>query len=580
MLSRLKVSNFAIVESLTIEFGTGLNVVTGETGAGKSIVIGAIDVITGGRADKSLIRSGAEQCVVEAEFTLGKPEAINAILEEGGLPTCDDGVLTLRRTLTPSSGRVFVNDSAATAQTLRRIGSLLVDIHGANDNQSLFSPDVQRQILDATIPKKAHDSLDAYAALYAEYRDLCARRTELSGEDTAALAREIDLLTYQAQEIRTAALTEADGEELIRDHANAANAEDLLALGTTATQLLTEAETSVLTLMGAVQHSLSDMARTFGDPAREWHEQARAIAVGVQELSRSIEATLSSIDGSPERLAALDARLSLVRKLQHKYGKGVPDVLAFVDRAESRLAELSARGERLADIDRAIATLEPRLAKAAAALTALREAAAATLAPAISRELRSLGFAAAAFSITVKSSAGLLTCPHDIENAGRKTCATAFTASGVDDIEFVIAPNPGEAPRPLRAVASSGETARIMLALKTVLARHDTVATLIFDEIDANIGGEIGNAVGAKMRSIGQHAHQVLCITHLPHVAVYGDSHFTVHKSVAAGRTRTDITLLDRKGRVREIARMLGGESRTTVTLEHAAQMLDRLPDD
>ncbi|MCL1856080.1 MAG: DNA repair protein RecN [Kiritimatiellaeota bacterium] len=569
MLSRLKVSNFAIVESLTIEFGAGLNVVTGETGAGKSIVIGAIDVITGGRADKSLIRSGAEQCVVEAEFTLGKPEAINAILEEGGLPTCDDGVLTLRRTLTPSSGRVFVNDSAATAQTLRRIGSLLVDIHGANDNQSLFSPDVQRQILDATIPKKAHDSLDAYAALYAEYRDLCARRTELSGEDTAALAREIDLLTYQAQEIRAAALTEADGEELIRDHANAANAEDLLALGTTATQLLTEAETSVLTLMGAVQHSLSDMARTFGDPAREWHEQARAIAVGVQELSRSIEATLSSIDGSPERLAALDARLSLVRKLQHKYGKGVPDVLAFVDRAESRLAELSARGERLADIDRAIATLEPRLAKAAAALTALREAAAATLAPAISRELRSLGFAAAAFSITVDPSDG-----------GRDAAATRFTASGVDDIEFVIAPNPGEAPRPLRAVASSGETARIMLALKTVLARHDTIATLIFDEIDANIGGEIGNAVGAKMRSIGQHAHQVLCITHLPHVAVYGDSHFTVHKSVAAGRTRTDITLLDREGRVREIARMLGGESRTTVTLEHAAQMLDRLPDD
>lgn len=555
MIERLRVQDLAIVDDVSVSFGEGLNIVTGETGAGKSVLIGAIDLLAGGRADRSLVRAGAPQCVVEAVVRLPDPRPVDALLRDAGLPACEDGTLVIRRIVSATgTGRNLVNDAATTVQTLRRIGALLVDLHGPHDNQSLFDPAFQLEVLDAF--GRHPDELAAYTSLYGEQQGLFARRRELSGDDADA-AREADMLGFQVGEIRDAALTEADGDALTQAHADAANAEQLLSLGQQVTQGLAEGDASVLDQLGTIQHALADMARIMGDAARAWHDEARAIAVQVQELARSINDRISDIDASPERLAALDARVSLVQKLRRKYGGDIASVLAFRETAEARLADLNSRGERLAEVDEALAKLEPRLRAAAAALTTARRTVARKLEKAILRELRDLGFRDAAFHVALADA--------------------ALGPRGADAVDFGFVPNPGEPMRALRDIASSGEISRVMLAVKTVLADQDRIPILVFDEIDANIGGEIGNAVGAKMRQIGERRHQVVCITHLPQVAVYGRHHVVVSKGVANGRTKVRIEPVVGDERTREVARMLGGASLTSVTLDHAREMLARV---
>jgi len=560
MLTRLTVCDFAVVESVSVSFMDGFNIVTGEMGAGKSILIGALDLACGGRADKSMMRTGATQCSVEAEFTLCPEEegivrkAVDALLAELDIPPCEDGALVVRRTLTQTGGRILVNDTPATAQSLRRLGALLVDIHGPRDNQSLFEPAFQLSILDSF---GGHaDALANYQVLFAERQDLLAKRSEWTGEGDV-LRREMEQLAERVDEIRAAKLTEADGEPLVEEHARAANAEQLVALGQTASQLLTEAEPSILQLLAQLQHIFSDMAQTFGETAKVWGEEAKKAAVSITELAREVERQMTSIDASPEHLAALDARLTLVRKLQRKYGKGISEILATLAIAEERLDILSSREVRLAEIDRALDALSPRLRTAAGALTQRRVKSASRLMTLVSKELLALGFREAAFGVAVGEGGD-------------------FTEAGLDIVDFTFAPNPGESTRPLRDIASSGEMSRVMLALKSIVAEHDQVPTLVFDEIDANIGGEIGNAVGAAMLQIARRRHQVLCITHLPQVAAYGESHWVVEKTVDGGRTRVDVAPVEGEARIREIARMLGGETLTTVTLEHAGQMVKR----
>ena len=639
MIESLHVRDLAVVEDARVAFGPGLNVVTGETGAGKSVLIGAIDLLRGGRADHSLVRAGARECLVEAVLTPGPAfNAVQDALRDLGLPECEDGALLLRRTVSAESsgGRCHVNDAPATVQALRRLGALLVDLHGPHDNQSLFDPAAQLAMVDASSsaassaggrsaaptlpgfeptppplpssrpasaggrgtvsapsqyppgrvsrpasagvrgtvsgpslypsssvsrPASAGERGNAaphadYPSLYAAYRALLARRAELSGGDPEARAREIDLLAYQVDEIRSAALTDADGEALVREHADVANAARLWELGQSLTQLLTDAEPSAFDLLASAQVSLGEMERLLGDDAREWHDEVRDIARRVQELSRSVENRVQAIDASPERLAALEERLALVRRLERKYGGSLEAVRAFLEKSADRLADLASLDERRAECDREIAQAEAALKPAAAALTRRRRKAADALAAAIDRELRDLGFQNAHFRI-------------DLSPA-------PYSATGADAVEFVFAPNPGEPAQPLREIASSGEIARVMLAVKTVLARHDRVPVLVFDEIDANIGGETGNAVGAKMRQIGDLGHQVLCITHLVQVAVYGRRHFVVCKGVENGRTCTTIAPVEGEARVQEIARMLGGAGITSVALDHAREMLAR----
>lgn len=547
MLTRLSVRNLAIVESADVEFGGGLTVITGETGAGKSVLMGALELVLGARADASTVRDGAKEARIEAEFAV--PGVVDAFLDAAGLPPCEDGVLLVRRAISATGGgRVHVNDAATTVQTLRALGKLLVDVHGPNDHQSLLEEGFQRGVLDA------HGRLDtsAYAAAWARLADLRAQRADLQGDD-ADVAETCERLRYAVDELDAAQLTPEDDDELPARHAAAAHAAEILDCANAATAALSEADDSAAAALVGAGARVREMAR-FHEAAGAWGETIERLTVEVQELAQEIADSASRLDADPEALQALDDRLSLVQRLKRKYA--CPDVaalLALRDERARRLADLEGRGARLAALADEIAAAEAAVRAAGAKLTAARTKAAARLARAVTKELHGLGFLRAGFDVSL--------APH------------APDATGCDAVDFQFAPNPGEAARPLREIASTGEIARVMLAVKTVVAEHDAIPVLVFDEIDSNIGGEVGRAVGEKLRAVARH-HQVIAITHLPQSAVYGARHLAVAKAVSGGRTRSTIQPLEGEARVAEIARMLGGTSLTSVVEQHARELL------
>ncbi len=550
MLQHLSVRNLAIVEEAAVSFGAGLNIITGETGAGKSVLMGALDLVLGGRADKSAIREGASEAWVEAVFDLPDTRTVDALLDAGGLPSCEEGRLLVRRSVAAAgAGRCLVNDASVTVQTLRRLGSLLVDIHGPYDHQSLLDPDFQRNILDAyghCLPQ-----LSAYAETWQALKALEQHLLELQG-GTADLEAETDRLQFIVDEISRAGLTDADEEDLVLQHAQAANAEQILSLGSSVANALTDGETSAFDLLANVQIQLAELARIL-PAANEWRADVQSAAVQLQELGRAINDRLSQIDADPARLQQLEERMALVQRLKRKYGHTVAEVLATQEKHQTRLHDLATRTERAERLNAEIAAAGTRLTEKAALLSKVRAQAAGKLARAITGELHDLGFLKAGFAIDLSA---MPPSPH-----------------GADAVSFGFAPNPGEPMRPLKTIASSGEIARVMLAVKAVLAAHDSIPVLVFDEIDANIGGEVGRAVGQKMRRVAQN-HQVISITHLPQAAVYGHQHFVVSKEVVKGRTKMRIEALTDAQRVDEIARMLGGKGLTSVIESHARELI------
>ena len=554
MLVRLTVSNLAIIETAAVEFGEGLNIITGETGAGKSVLMGALDLALGARADASAVRDGAREARIEAEFALdagGVGRAVAALLEEHGLPPCEDGRLLVRRTVSAAGGgRIWVNDAATTAQTLRACGRLLVNVHGPNDHQALLDEAFQRRLLDAY----GRIDLAPYATQWAALADLRSQLDALQG-DTADIAEECARLRYAVDEIESAQLTEEDETELPARHAAAAHAAEILDCANTAIDALTgEDDRSAAAALTAAGSRLAEMAR-FHEPAAAWREELEDIAVRVQELSRAVDDSVSRIEASPDELQALDDRLTLVQRLKRKYAPTVAEILALCGEKAARLAELEGRDARIQELAGLIAAAEGQVQRAGRALSAARRKAAERLAAAVTKELHGLGFLKAAFGVEV--------------------AARAPDASGCDVVEFRFEPNPGESARPLAAIASTGEIARVMLAVKTVTAGQDAVPVLVFDEIDSNIGGETGRAVGERLRAVARH-HQVIAITHLAQSAVYGGRHLAVAKTVVGGRTRTAVRELDGEARVAEIARMLGGARLTSVVMQHARELLDR----
>lgn len=555
MIDKLTVKDLAVVESAEIQFGPGLNVVTGETGAGKSVLVGAINLLCGGRADHSAIRRGAEQSTVMAEMSLPEQVLTNIapILEDAGIDACEDGTLILRRTISANgSGRCLINNCPSTVQTMRRIGEMLVDMHGPHDNQSLFNPLFQLDALDSF--GHCHEQRSKFAAVWREKRELVRQRNELAGEGDAA-ERELDLLKYKIREIAEAELSpDTDGEALVSEHAEAANAGSLLELGNGVIQMLTDADGAVVDVLADITRHLDEMQRHGSIEAAEWVSEARSASIQLNELSQNISSSLSRIDASPERMQWLEDRMALVQKLKRKYGATIEDILTFYEKSQTRAIELESRGRIIDELDSQIAAAEKRLSAEAKRLSELRTAASGKLAKAVSRQLADLGLPNAAIDIAVST-------------------AKTDSETGRDSVEFGFAPNPGESMLPLRSIASSGEISRVMLALKTVLAEHDKIPVLVFDEIDANIGGEIANNVGAKLFEASG-SHQIICITHLPQVAAWGLSHFVVTKQVEDGRTLTHIRPVAEAGRVDEIARMLGGADLTSVTVEHARELL------
>ena len=548
LLSLLRIKNLALVEDLEWELAPGFTAITGETGAGKSIIIGALKLLLGERAEKALIRTGADACTVEAIFSGADSAKLDARLAEGGAEPCD-GELLLKRSFSLGGGnRQFVNGSPTTLALLKAIGDGLVDLHGPHDHQSLLVPEEQLALLDGFA--RAEGALTDYQHAYRRWRALVAEEADLSTAE-AARAQELDLLRHQVNEISAAQLQPHEEAETQARYRRASNSQRLIELATTISRQLSESDDAVLNRLAETQRLLRELEKI--DPALAESSEAHAAAViELTEIARTLDRYAERLDLDPEQLAQLEQRVNLLETLKRKYGGSLAEVIAFGERAAARRDKIEGRDAELQRLAAEIKSARVEVTRLAASLRKLRATAAPKLARNIRQNLVDLGFRQAEFEAKI--------VPNDEPKL-----------SGSEAIELLFSPNPGEPLKPLRTVASSGEISRVMLAVKAALALQDAIPLLVFDEIDANVGGEIANAVAAKMRALAQ-KHQVLCITHLPQVAAAAAHHFVVTKEVAHGRTFSELHAVKGKPRQEEIARMLGGRSESA--LKHAASLL------
>jgi DNA repair protein RecN (Recombination protein N) len=548
LLSLLRIKNLALVEDLEWELAPGFTAITGETGAGKSIIIGALKLLLGERADKSLIRTGAEACAVEAIFDGKDFPELNARLTESGIEQCE-GELILKRSFSLGGNtRQFVNGSPVTLALLKTIGDELVDLHGPHDHQSILAPERQLALLDGFA--QAGAALREYQGAFRKWHDLLAEEKTLSGAEMVR-EQELDLLRHQVQEIVAVSLEPNEEEEIHARYRRASNSQRLLELATAISRQLSEVDDSVLHQLGETQRLLRELEKI--DPSLTESANAHAAAViELTEIARTLDRYAENLDLDPEQLAQLEERVTLFETLKRKYGGSLPEVIAFGERAAERMRKMEGREAELERLARAIVGAKNEVEQRAKVLSKTRQKAAPRLAKNIRQQLMDLGFRQAEFEMKLS--------PNE-----------TLRLSGAESAELLFSPNPGEPLKPLRTVASSGEISRVMLAIKSALAFEDAIPLLVFDEIDANVGGEIAHAVGAKMRKLAE-KHQVLCITHLPQVAAAAATQFVVTKEVTSGRTFSQLRQVAAKARQEEIARMLGGRSESA--LKHAASLL------
>lgn len=582
MLSELHVSNFAIIDDLRLTFDPGFNVLTGETGAGKSIIIDAVDMLLGGKAGQEVIRAGEDLTQIEGVFALEPHLAgtLTPLLEQEGLDGDDPAQLVLSRELRRGGRTVArVNGRAVALAVLNEIGDRLVDIHGQTDHLSLMRP------------REHVNLLDRYAGLMTQreqvtgdVRRLSAVRKELASlrRDQRELARRIDLLTFQVEEISAAALEPGEDEVLEGERRRLSNAEQLTRLAESARSYLDQGSDEQAGAVDLLSDAAGKLARLVAiDPdAGDMLDAAEALNDQLAELARSLEAYAEGIEFNPERLAEVEERLNLIFNLRRKYGDTIPDIIGFGERALAELDRLNNAEVRTGELEAEEERLLVAIGARGATLSTARRSAAVRMAAEVVRELADLRMERARFDVDFRwkeADDGALVTASDAPDgvtAGRY----AFDTSGLDQVEFFVSANPGEPLKPLVKVASGGETSRLMLALKTVLGRADETPTLIFDEIDVGIGGRVGSIVGRKLWELAARkqqqgaGHQVLCITHLPQLAGYGDSHFVVRKLVIDQRTRTDVINLRDEARVEELAAMLGSNS--SAGRESIAEML------
>ena len=549
-LVSLRIKNLALVEEMLWEPPGGFVAVTGETGAGKSVILGAVKLLLGERADKSVVRSGSEQCIVEGVFQLPGDSPAHAVLENAGAEPCEEGSLIVKRTVPAAgSGRQFVNGSACTLGLLQELGDMLVDLHGPHDHQSLFSKDRQLALLDhfagATELRATHSKLRT------AWQSLVAERDRISA-NSEAIAREMELLEHQTAEIDGAALRDGEEEELVERQRAAANSQRICELCLQLSTLLGDSEDSIPSKWFDVARLARELQRL---DARTEPIGATVLSISdsIRDLASEVDRHALSIDADPRSLAAMDERLDTIQTLKRKYGASVAAVLDFGAKAAERLSMLKSATDTEGGLEARIESAHAELLAAAKKLSAARRKAAPKLEKLVQSSLADLGFAKAGFSIAI-------------------TDSPAESPPGAESVEFLFSPNPGEPERPLRAIASSGEISRVMLALKTAITSNDSVPILIFDEIDANVGGEVGSKVGRKLKELSGR-HQVFCITHLPQVAAFAGSHFLVRKDTSGKRTTTNLEAASGPAREAEVARMLGGGGESA--LRHARSLLE-----
>ena len=556
MLVELRAENYAVIDHAIAAFGPGLNLLTGETGAGKSILVDALALLMGGKSSVDLVRHGAEKAVVSCVFE--STASANAILDENGIDSGGSDIILRREILSTGKGRVFVNNQPATVAVLRQLAPELALVHAQADTSASFDQTQQRILLD----RFGGLSTDAVAAAYAGLSAAEEKLNELLQGEQERL-RMVDVWGYQHKEIESAHLEPAEDEALETEKRVLANSEKLFAAANGAFDELYEGDASAEGALRAAQRNIEELAR-YDARFTESAQQIAAVRATVGDVAASLRDYAEGINASPERLAEIEDRLALLDHLKRKYGQTIAEVIAFGEEVTRKLAEVVDRDEILKTLRASLDEAAKAYQVAASALTAGRKAAATKLAKLAEAQINSLAMKVH-FEVAVTASER----------------QSDWTASGWDQVEYRIATNPGEPLKPLDEIASGGEMSRVMLALKVSVEegavkpkqKIPTPRTLVFDEIDIGIGGRAAEAVGQKLKSLGR-GQQVLCVTHLPQIAAFADQHFVVEKHESGGRTRMQIRLLDDPARTHEVARMLSGAKVTETSLQHAAQMI------
>jgi DNA repair protein RecN (Recombination protein N) len=555
MLSHLVITNFAIISHLEIQFKPGLNVLSGETGAGKSIIINAVNLILGGRASADLIRTGADEARVEALFTLPENNSVKEVLRELGFPSGED-LLIKRHISREGRNRIMINGSMATLQTLSRVGIALMSISGQHEHQVLLKPDNHLFLLD-DFGSLSHERLSVND-LFQRFKNLKGNRQNLEREIREREERQ-DLARFQREEIEKAKLRSCEDDLLEAERKRLLHAEQLKEIAAETYGILYEETDSLLARLSSCIRKLQKGC-DLDDRLTPIAKVLESVKIEMEEAAIELREAKKGITADPQRLDQVEGRLQLIRKMKQKYGPTIEEILRYHDRLSHQMNDLEDKREALGKMDETIREVEKETVEKAVLLSQKRKAAASRFLEALRNELALLDLAGTRFEVR-------------FDEEGGRGGIEALREDGLDKVEFMMSPNVGEDVKPLSRIASGGELSRIMLALKTILARTSSVETIVFDEVDSGIGGATAAVVGEKLHGLARF-HQILCITHLPQIASKGSTHFVVRKKVVDGRTGTVIAELDREERVKEIARLLGGKIISQKALAHAREML------
>lgn len=579
MLLELTIQNLAIIRDLRISFGPGLNALTGETGAGKSIIIDALGAVLGARASAELVRTGARNASVEAVFDITgslQRDTLRTLLDEAGIEP-EDGMLILARDVSASGRSIArINGRAVPASTLARIGEQLVDIHGQSDHLSLLRPARHLELLDrfaGTVPER-----EAFSSLVRDYHSVRNQIDQIV-RDERERARRIDLLRFQVDEIRASGLRPDEDRELDQERIILTNAERLAGLAAGAYQLLeggdeldAEPSPGALDNLRLAADRIEELAR-FDPSNQELAGQIREVQYLLEDYTQTIRGYSDGIEADPTRLAEIEDRLALINQLKRKYGSTVEEIISYGEQAADELAELDSSEQRVEELQACAGVMKREIGERGLRLSKERRAAAERLSGAVEHAIAELNMGHSTFAVDIREHAGHDSIPLTINGSQR---LMPFDTTGIDRIEFLIAPNAGEVPKPLARIASGGEMARLMLALKSILSAADATPTLIFDEVDVGVGGRSGQVVGEKLWSLGAE-HQVIVISHLPQIAAFSEAHYRITKREREGRTETAVDQLDGETRIDELAAMLDGLPITSASRENAREMLARI---
>jgi DNA repair protein RecN (Recombination protein N) len=547
MLNLLKIRNVALIDELTVEFGQGLNLLTGETGSGKSIIVDSLGALAGDRVSSDLIKQGEETAVIEGLFGAGG--AAVELLKEAGIEAADE-IIVRREISLAGRNRIFINGQLATQNLLRQLGSVIVDIHGQGEQTTLYDTETHLGMLDEYA--RTEDDLAAVGEAYRKWYSVRAKLEEFKKDDSEKLQL-LDILRFQVGEISGASLTAGEDAELEAEKRRLNNVEKLSSLSGEVFSLLYDDENSTLSTLDRATRPIAELAE-YDERFRGFEDQLDTARAVIAELGATARDFAGSLEFSPGRLDEIENRLAEIARLKRKYGETIEDVLVHLKSSEERLAHIETADIRQEELERELAGLAETYRQTSMTLREVRTSAAKRFAAQVEKAFKDVALDKAKFEVKFRK-------------------REEFSANGADRVEFYFSANPGEPPRPLAKVASGGEASRLMLILKTAAHSKDHDKTAVFDEVDIGIGGRVAEAVGRKLKALSD-GQQILCVTHQPQIASLADTHLVVEKSIERGRTSIAIRELDAAGRIDEIARMLAGEQVTDAARENARAML------